>query len=314
MSYLGKILIKTLGVFPHVKELKKRIEKFENYMSFEPGHYYSPLVEPKDYIEQQKHINSSSNYLPIEIDFNEKEQFETLQSFNEFYAAFPYHKNGKGLRFVLDNVFFTYADALGLYSMIRKLKPKKIIEIGSGFSSALILDTNELFFKNSIDLTFIDPNPERLKANLRQGENINIVEKKIQEVNIKLFQSLEAGDFLLIDTSHVSKTGSDVNHIYFNILPYIKNGVNIHIHDIFFPFEYPSQWILKENRSWNELFLLRAFLAYNNQFKITYFNSFIEQKYAKYFEDNFPVALKRNSTVCGGIWIEKVGDNLNNYK
>jgi len=306
LSYLGKVLIKTLGLFSYVKRLEKRIDGFEKYMSFEPGHYYSPLVEPKDYLEQQKQFNASSNYLPVEIDFNEKEQLDTLRSFNEYYQEFPYHKNEKQLRFTLDNVFFTYADAFGLYAMIRKFRPKKIIEIGSGFSSALILDTNEIFFNNAIELTFIDPNPERLKTNIRQGEEINIVEKKIQEVDIELFQSLQAGDFLLIDTSHVSKSGSDVNHIYFNILPHLNDGVYIHIHDIFFPFEYPTQWIVKENRSWNEVFLLRSFLAYNNNFKIIYFNSFMEEKYTKYFEDNFPLALKRNETVCGGIWIEKI--------
>ena len=305
MSYLGKILIKTLGLFSYVKELEKRIDGFEKYMSFEPGHYYSPLVEPTDYIEQQKHFNASDNYFPVEIDLNVNEQLETLHSFNEYYQEFPYHKNENELRFILDNVFFTYADAFGLYAMIRKFKPKKIIEIGSGFSSALILDTNEIFFNKTIELTFIDPNPERLKTNIRQGEEINIVEKKIQDVDVKLFQSLQAGDFLLIDTSHVSKSGSEVNHIYFNILPYLEKGVNIHIHDIFFPFEYPAQWIVKENRSWNEIFLLRAFLAYNNHFKITYFNSFMEKKYVKYYEDHFPLTLERNTTVCGGIWIEK---------
>jgi predicted O-methyltransferase YrrM len=302
-------LIKTLGLFSYVKGLEKRIDGFEKYMAFEPGHYYSPLVEPNDYIEQQKHFNASSDYSPVEIDFNEKEQLDTLLSFKEYYAEFPYHKNEKNLRYILDNMFFTYADAFGLYSMIRTFKPKRIIEIGSGFSSALILDTNEIFFNNAIELTFIDPNPERLKTNIRKDEKINIVEKKIQEINVKLFQTLQAGDFLLIDTSHVSKSGSDVNHIYFNILPYLNKGVHIHIHDIFFPFEYPSQWITKENRSWNELFLLRAFLAYSNHFKITYFNSFMEKKYLKYFEDNLPLVLKRNNTVCGGIWIKKNKNN-----
>ena len=305
MSAPGKLFIKMLEQIPYVKGLVSRIANFEKYISFEPGHYYSPLVEPADYIEQQKKFNASEDYLPVEIDFNEKEQLETLHSFNEYYAEFPYHKNEKEFRFILDNVFFTYADAFGLYAMIRKLSPKKIIEIGSGFSSALILDTNEIFFNKSIELTFIDPNPERLKTNIRQGEKINIVKKKIQEVDVKLFQSLQAGDFLLIDTSHVSKSGSEVNHIYFNILPYLEKGVNIHIHDIFFPFEYPAQWIVKENRSWNEIFLLRAFLAYNNHFKITYFNSFMEKKYIKYYKDHFPLALERNTTVCGGIWIEK---------
>jgi hypothetical protein len=118
---------------------------------------------------------------------------------------------------------------------------------------------------------------------------------------------LEAGDFLLIDTSHVSKSGSDVNHIYFDILPYLKKGVIIHIHDIFFPFEYPEKWVVEEKRSWNEVFLLRAFLAFNEKFKMLFFNDYILKKETQFVAENMPLFLKRNDTVCGGMWIEKTG-------
>ena len=306
MSFLGKALINTLNLFPHVKGLQKRIHRYESYLSFDPGHYYSPVVEPAEYIEQQKKESSSEKYLPPEIDFNEPLQLDLLHKFEKFYHQFPFTDKRKEHRFVLDNVFFTYSDALALYNMMMEKKPKRVVEIGSGFSSALMLDVNEKFFNNSIGFTFIDPNPERLRPQLKEGEPVDIIVEKIQDVDLKLFKELNEGDFLMIDTSHVSKSGSDVNHIYFNILPLLSKGVIIHIHDIFFPFEYPEQWIIKENRSWNELFLLRSFLAFNNAFKIIYFNSYLEKKFEKRFKEKMPISLKRNHTVCGGIWIEKL--------
>lgn len=275
-------------------------------MSFPPGHYYSPIAEPQEYIDQQKKDSSSSDFVPPEINFNEDHQIMLLKQFESFYSEMPFQIiKTDDLRFSFDNEFFTYADAITLYSMMRTYKPKRIIEIGSGFSSALILDTNEKFFKNNIELTFIEPNPERLIDNLKTNENVNIIKRKIQEVEVSLFQTLDDDDFLLIDTSHVSKSGGDVNHIYFNILPYLKKGVKIHIHDIFFPFEYPEKWVVEERRSWNEIFLLRSFLAFNNAFEILFFNDYIAKKQTQFLEEKMPDFLLRNSTVCGGIWIEK---------
>ena len=308
MSLPGKILKRGLQAFPYVKGLVNRIHEYEKYISFQPGHYYSPIVEPLEYIEQQKKVYSSPGFIPAEINFNEERQLRILQSFVPFYAQMPFGETAKnGSRFSFDNEFFNYSDAITLYSMMRLYKPKRIIEIGSGFSSALILDTNENFPDISAALTFIEPNAERLYANLKVKENekVNVLEQKIQDVDPAVFSMLESGDFLLIDTSHVSKSGSDVNHIYFNILPYLNKGVKIHIHDIFFPFEYPEKWVVEEKRSWNEIFLLRSFMAFNNSFEILFFNDYIQKKQTVFLEKTMPLFLKRKSTVCGGIWIEK---------
>lgn len=305
MSLPVKLLNNILNLFPHVKGLQNRIHEFEKFIAFAPGHYYSPLVNPSEFIELKN--KGTKNLKFPEINYNEKEQLETLNAFRSYYNELPFlAAPNNDFRYYYSNDFFSYSDAISLYCMTRKCKPKKIIEIGSGFSSALILDTNEIFFDSKIELVFIDPNTERLKGLLKENEQSTIIEKKIQEVDNEIFSTLSAGDFLLIDTSHVAKSGSDVNHIYFNILPLLKKGVNIHIHDIFFPFEYPDKWIIKENRSWNEIYLLRAFLAYNEKFKICYFNSFMENKYKQLIESEMPLMLRReNNNVCGGIWLQK---------
>lgn len=304
MSLPGKVLKKVLQQFPYVKSLQDRVAGFEKYISFPPGHYYSPLVEAGEYFAQQKKPASLPSYEPKEIEFNKEKQTSLLHGFVPFYNEMPFgEKPEHGLRFGFDNVFFTYADAIGMYCMMRNMRPARIIEIGSGFSSALLLDTNERFFDGQIDISFIEPDPERLKANLKANEQVTIIEKKIQEVDLAFFDKLEAGDFLLIDTSHVSKSGSDVNHIYFNILPHLKLGVFVHIHDIFFPFEYPEKWVVEERRGWNEVFLLRAFLAYNSAFRMVFFNDYIQQSEGPFLAEQMPLFLQRNSTVCGGLWM-----------
>lgn len=307
MSILRRATNKILRMFPYVKELNAHIKYFEDVCGFPPGHYYSPIVNPEEYYNQQKTTQFTEAYIPSEIDFKLEDQYELLKKFQPYYNELPFNDNIKdGLRYGYDNVFFTYSDAITMFFMLRHFMPKRIIEIGSGFSSALILDTNEQFLNNKTNITFIDPNPERLESNLRANENVHIIKQKIQDVDKSLFDCLEAGDFLLIDTSHVSKSGSDVNHIYFNILPFLKPGVKIHIHDIFFPMEYPEKWVIKESRGWNEIYLLRAFLSFNNQFKVLFFNSLVEKKYEDYLQKNMPLFFKEAKTVCGGIWIERV--------
>jgi hypothetical protein len=161
--------------------------------------------------------------------------------------------------------------------ILRHFKPKRIIEVGSGFSSAVIIDTNEIFFDGEIQVRFIEPFPDRLNwflSGTRKPEHYFLHEKKVQQVPDSEFLALEENDLLLIDSSHVSKLGSDVNHLFFNILPKIKKGVIVHIHDICYPFEYPEPWV-KEKRFWNEAYLLRSFLTFNDHYEIQLFNGFI---------------------------------------
>jgi hypothetical protein len=132
--------------------------------------------------------------------------------------------------------------------MMRTFKPKEIIEIGSGHSSAIMLDTNEICFDNKINLTFIEPYPEeRLMKILKDSDKIShtIINKKVQSIDLDTFLSLSENDILFVDSTHVSKVGSDVNFILFEVLPALKPGVLIHFHDIFYPFEMPKHWVLE---------------------------------------------------------------------
>jgi hypothetical protein len=168
-----------------------------------------------------------------------------------------------------------------------------------------MLDTNDRFFNGEINFTFIEPYPEVLHSLLKPNDyKYTIIPKKLQEVDNKIFSSLEANDILFVDSTHVSKLNSDVNKIFFEILVTLQKGVLIHFHDISWPFEYPKTWI-REGRAWNEAYILRAFLQYNESFEILFFPSYLFKYQRKCFQEYAPLYLKG---VGGNIWIRKVKD------
>ena len=114
--------------------------------------------------------------------------------------------------------------------MVRWLEPKRIIEVGSGFSTAKLLDTAELFLP-SLELTCVEPNPERLRALIEPDDRVDIIAAPVQEVPLEKLTSLEDGDVLFIDSTHVAKAGSDVRWLYLHVLPRLASGVVVHIHD-----------------------------------------------------------------------------------
>jgi predicted O-methyltransferase YrrM len=175
---------------------------------------------------------------------------------------FPSRKTN-GFRYYIENDYLPLSDAFTLSGIIQKEKPRKIIEIGSGFSSAVMLDTLDRI-NMSAELTFIEPYPDRLYSLLsgRDRSTSTVLVQKVQEVCLSVFDQLEAQDLLFIDSSHVAKVGSDVTFILLRILPRLKAGVLVHFHDIFYPFSYPVSWI-RIGRAWNESLFLRACL--NNQ-------------------------------------------------
>ncbi len=187
--------------------------------------------------------------------------------------------------------------------MLRHLKPARIIEVGSGFSSALMLDTRDQHTDWESQFTFIEPFPDRLNNLLRETDrtSVQLIESPVQQVDPKLFQTLKAGDLLFIDSSHVSKIGSDVNLLFFEILPKLAAGVYIHIHDIFWPFGYPVEWI-REGRAWNEAYLLRAFLVCNASFEICLWNSLVANKYNSWMRQNCPFFLENSG---GSFYMRK---------
>jgi predicted O-methyltransferase YrrM len=274
-----------------------------------PGHYHSPIPN-NDEIRQRETIifDTSHRTLPA-VDMNEQEQVATLEALSAYFSEYPFEANkSQDLRYYFQNDYYAVGDGLILYGMLRHLKPKKVIEIGSGFSSALTLDVNQKFLEHSIACCFIEPYPERLYELLSEEDKagVEIIERNLQAIPLEKFQELEAGDILFIDSTHVSKTGSDVNYLLFEILPALKEGVYIHIHDIFYPFEYPKEWVY-QGRAWNEAYTLRAFLQYNTAFKVVFYGDFINNFYQEKLHEveRLPLVLKNTNLFMGNIWLRK---------
>jgi len=239
------------------------------------------------------------------ISLNEDKQLTLLSDLSAYYSdlPFPEHKT-KDRRYFFENAMYSYSDAICLYGMIRHVRPQRIVEVGSGHSSSVILDTSELFFQNRIACTFIDPHPERLLSLITHEDKsrIEILPKRVQDVELGRFQELEDNDILFIDSSHVVKVGSAVNYILSEVLPTLRVGVYVHFHDIFYPFEYPRQWI-EMGSYWTEGYFLRAFLAFNSAFEIVLFNTFLEHFHRERFAGEMPLCLKKEG---GSMWIRRI--------
>jgi predicted O-methyltransferase YrrM len=208
------------------------------------GHYYSPIPSRADVRRDREQIFDRSLRPLPGIEFDEAAQVELLEALARLYPEQPF-ADGSPTRYGLNNSWFPAADGLYLHLMLRHERPKQVIEVGSGFSSLVMLDTNERFFENRMRLTFVEPNPKRLLSRLRPGDaqRAQIVRRRVQDVEQSLFCELDAGDILFVDSSHVSKVGSDVNYLLFSVLPQLAPGVLVHFHDVPYPFEYPPAWI-----------------------------------------------------------------------
>jgi predicted O-methyltransferase YrrM len=168
---------------PFVKDLYDQVSKQGAYPA---GHYYSPIPTREDVLSYVKSRAPATNEL-LGINLNEKNQRDELNEYINFYEEllFP-EKETAHYRYYYDNIWFSYSDAIFLYSFLRKHSPKRIIEIGSGFSSAVMLDTIDGFFSQRPEVTFVEPYPERLLSLLRDGDKqqVKILEKKFRTFHL----------------------------------------------------------------------------------------------------------------------------------
>jgi predicted O-methyltransferase YrrM len=269
-----------------------------------PGHFYSPFPDLEDYDRRAAGLGDPYRELPG-IDLREPEQLDLVDAVRVLVAdiAFPEHPDPNGTtRYWFDNPAYAHGDGTVLHGMLRHLRPRRVVEVGSGFSSAMILDTVDGWLTGT-ELTFIEPHPGLVRGLLRPGDEqrVTIHEVAVQDVSPDVFDRLDSGDVLFVDSTHVVKAGSDVNHLVFEVLPRLRAGVWVHLHDIFFPFEYPEAWV-REGRAWHEAYLVRAFLAFNASFEIRWFQDFLWARHRERLE-RIPWVAKNPGA---NLWLEKV--------
>jgi hypothetical protein len=270
-----------------------------------PGHFYSPIVDP---VEAQRYLRLAHMNPPAElpgISLDGTEMIRTWQRLLPFLATVPFTgPKLPGLRYYFDNPSYSWGDGSILHAMLRLYRPKRLIEIGSGWSSACTLDTVERYLSGTCEVTFIDPYPHLLRDLIGTPPgNVRVLEIPVQNVPRAAFETLQSGDILFVDSTHILRTGSDVCFELFEILPSLESGVLVHFHDIFWPFEYPRDWIISENRSWNELYAIRAFLTYNHDWRIVFFNDYLAKLECEMISSTY-APFMRNSGAA--LWLERL--------
>ena len=213
------------------------------------------------------------------------------------------NNTGSG-EFFLNNGNFEAGDAEFLYQFIRHLKPKKIIEIGSGYSTLIASKAIRKNHDESESFACAHTCIEPFEMPWLEKHDVTVIRKMVEDVGIDIFKSLESGDMLFIDSSHMIRPEGDVLFEYLEILPQLNPGVFVHIHDIFSPRNYPKAWLVDEVRLWNEQYLLEAFLSDNSKWEIV--------AALNYLHHNYPSDMKR---VCpfltddcepGSFYIRKI--------
>jgi len=303
-----KIIVNTVSFIISRIDYKQYFRFFENKgFHVTPVNFYQPIPDTTtlkdDLWKKQSEL--------VGININEKNQINLLSLFSTRfkgeYSNFPRNKTTVPYQYYVDNGAFESVDGEILYCMIRHLKPKKITEVGSGFSTLLsaqaVLKNIEDDSSYECELTAIEPYPNEILVKGFPGFS-KLLTKRVQEVPLSEFEKLKENDILFIDSSHVLKIGSDVHYEYLEILPRLGKGVVIHAHDIFLPAEYPREWVLKEYWFWTEQYLLQAFLSFNEVFEALWTGSYMHLKYPEELEAAFN-SYNRNERWPASFWMRK---------
>ena len=273
-----------------------------------PNHFYYPIPDTRNL----KNSLWSNHSELIGINMNREKQLELLSifesNFKPEYEQFSTNKTTVPHEYYLSNAIFKSIDTETLYCIVRYFKPSNIYEIGSGnttyLSAKALVKNMAQDSQYQCQLIAIDPYPnEILRAGFPSFSKVII--KKMQDIPYTEFSALKENDILFIDSSHVLKIGSDVQYEYLEILPRLRVGVIIHVHDIFMPAEYPRKWVLTDHMFWNEQYLLQAFLSFNESFEVMWAGSYMHLNYPERLERAFK-SYNRLKTWPGSVWIRRI--------
>lgn len=228
------------------------------------NHYYEPVVYRDDLrrpLSEERDIPGLALYTEVQLELLAKFRFESE------LLNFPLQRSD-GHSFAYYNGSFEAGDAEFLYSAIRHFKPRRIVEIGSGHSTLLArlaIEANQTEdSRHQCDHVCVEP----YEQPWLEQTGARIVRKRVELCALSVFESLDRNDILFIDSSHVIRPQGDVLFEFLEVLGRLNSGVLVHIHDIFTPRDYPEQWVVEDQKLWNEQYLLEAFLSFNNEFRV----------------------------------------------
>jgi predicted O-methyltransferase YrrM len=277
-----------------------------------PNHFYSPIPDTRvlpDALWQQE------SDLPG-IDMRDEEQLaflrEVVDRFGDELNGLPRGQpDAAAGEYFVHNGAFESVDGEIYYAMIRAHRPARVLEIGAGWSTLLALRALRANRAEGAEgrLLAVEPYPhEFVRAAIgREPETAELRDVPVQDLSLAVFESLGPGDILFIDSSHVLRIGSDVQYEFLEILPRLRAGVLVHVHDVFLPGEYPRDWVLgPEHRFWNEQYLLQAYLADNSRSEVVWGSSWMHRRHPEDLAKAF-ASYDRRTRFPGSFWFRRSG-------
>ena len=267
------------------------------------AHYYEPLIRP----DSLRNPLGDERHLPG-LDLNEAGQLEVLSElvWGDEMSKMARDTNNRR-NFDGENEFFGPGDAEILYSMIRRFRPSRIVEIGSGHSTVLAVAAIAANAGDdaaySCEHTCIEP----YEVPWLEDLGVRVLRSRVEDVDLDLFRALERNDVLFIDSSHVIRPQGDVLFEYLEVLPTLRSGVIVHVHDIFTPRDYPREWVVEHRRMWNEQYLLEAFLTNNPDFQVLVALNFLKHRHPAALGAACPtLAQEIDTREPGSIWLRRL--------
>lgn len=292
MAHIVSHLLHTGAIYDHVNfDLWQ-----ERGYHVTPVHFYHPIPDTRELRSHFPHRFALSG-INLRADYQVSLLRDVFPQYAAEYNAFP-TKRVRDDQFFLDNDAFGGTDPHVFYSLIRHLKPKRVLEIGSGFST--LIGGAASAINGTTSYIAIDPWP---RAFVELGvPHVEVVRRRVEEMDITYFEQLERNDILFIDSSHVVRTGGDVAFLILEVLPRLSKGVVVHFHDIFFPFDYPADMILDRHWFWTEQYLLHAYLCENSHVDVLFASEYIAHEFPALLKQTFPNAMWWGG---GSFWFQK---------
>lgn len=262
-------------------------------------HYYEPTYSEA----HLPAVTEVERYLPA-IDMNEAGQLALLRQFTfaDELRDVPLERTSE-TEFFHENIMYAFGEADLYYSMIRLKKPRRIIEVGSGNSTLMAKKAVEANRREDPSYSCEQICIEPYEMPWLDAIGVKVIRERVETVDLAVFDQLEADDILFIDSSHVIRPWGDVLREFNEIIPSVKPGVLVHVHDIFTPFDYPEAWLRRERKLWNEQYLLEAFLAFNNAFEVICAVHWLSHHHWEEFSRAAPSAKYRPGRQGGAFWM-----------
>jgi len=284
-----------ISKFPHCRRVFMQVGVFPIM-----DHYYEPLIDSQKLLDPLDRDRA----LPG-INWNVDEQLSILQSFhfNEEFRDVPRLKVNQD-DFFIENGMFESGDAEYFYNLIRLKKPSKIFEIGSGFSTLMARKAIKKNQDENLDYQCKHVCVEPYEAPWLEKTGVTVIRQKVEKLGLEFFGELGKGDILFIDSSHIIRPQGDVLFEFLELLPLLKSGVIVHIHDIYSPKDYSKEVLIDDMRFWNEQYLLEAFLTCNRDWKIIGAINFLHHHYFEQLQNKCPFLIRNREP--DSFYIEKI--------